>query len=207
MVRRRSLLLLEQNDWGEDTPLIQGLRAWRYYPLLREAVETLKLEALYHSPIHGSGHINRVLLMAGLIAWREGLEGEDARQYFRAASYHDVGRYFDGLDLTHGSRSAEQLAALTGVQGEALRELQGAVAAHSQPDAKLEEMVSAYHPSNLPRALELARLLKDADNLDRVRLGDLNPKFLRHDSAKALADFSHRLLAKDQQLKARLTSS
>ncbi len=204
MVQNRSLLLLEQADWGVDTPMIQGLRSWNHYPLLEEAIETLKLEALYRSRIHGSGHINRVLLMAGLIAWQEDLSQEDVRQYFRAAAYHDVGRVFDGLDLTHGARSAEKLAELTGVEGEPLRELKGAVAAHSQPDALLEETVAEYRPANLDRALELARLLKDADNLDRVRLGDLDPKFLRHRSAQALAEFSHRLLERDQALKAQL---
>ena len=39
--------------------------------------------------------------------------------------------------------------------------------------------------------------------LDRVRLGDLKEKFLRHDSAKALADFALRLLARDQLWKER----
>ncbi len=35
--------------------------------------------------------------------------------------------------------------------------------------------MASFHPPEPPRALELTRLLKDADNLDRVRLGDLDP--------------------------------
>lgn len=46
--------------------------------------------------------------------------------------------------------------------------------------------------------MALTRLLKDADNLDRVRLGDLDPKFLRHDSAKDLVGFAQRLFQRDQ---------
>ena len=125
------------------------------------------------------------------------------RQLFRAAAYHDVGRTFDGYDLDHGARSAQRLEELTGQTGEALAELQAAVTAHALPDARLEETVHAFHPADFDRAVELTRLLKDADNLDRVRLGDLKVKFLRHESAKNLADFALRLLARDQLWKER----
>jgi hypothetical protein len=36
-------------------------------------------------------------------------------------------------------------------------------------------------------------LLKDADGLDRVRLGDLRPEWLRHDEARAMVVFAQRL--------------
>lgn len=195
--------LLEYGDWETDAPLIQGLKEWPMYPLLLESYETLREDALYKSRVHGSGHIHRVLLFAALIAWKEGLEEEMVRQVFRAASYHDVGRTFDGYDLEHGARSAQRLEELTGQTGERLAELQAAVTAHALPDAKLEETVAAFHPADFERAVELTRLLKDADNLDRVRLGDLKEKFLRHASAKALADFALRLLARDQLWKER----
>lgn len=201
MIENRGLRLLECGEWREFEPLMEELRGWQYYHLLTEAMRSLKLDVLYHSKIHGSGHISRVLLMSGLIAKGENLDCEDVLQYFRAASYHDVGREHDGLDLTHGSRSALKLEAITGLTGEPLRELQGAVAAHSQPDYKLEEMVRSFEPEDFSRAVELARLLKDADNLDRVRLPDLNPDYLRHQSAKDLADFSYYLFDLDQELK------
>lgn len=199
--RRRSLLLLKQADWGEDSPMIENLRRWHYFPQVLEAIETLKVEALYCSPVHGSGHINRVLLLSALIAWREDLEESLLQQYLLVASYHDVGRISDGLDLDHGSRSALQLEALTGIGGERLLEMQGAVAAHSQADGKMTEMVQGFAPKDQARALELAGLLKDADNLDRVRLGDLNRNYLRHESAKELVGFAHRLFQLDQAFK------
>ena len=34
--------------------------------------------------------------------------------------------------------------------------------------------------------------------IDRVRLGDLNPRFLRHESAQALTGFARRLFQRDQ---------
>ena len=120
------------------------------------------------------------------------------RQVFRAASYHDVGRTFDGYDIYHGARSALRLAALTGQTGEALVELQAAVTAHSRPDREMASIVASFQPRDLPHAMALTRLLKDADNLDRVRLGDLDPKFLRHDSAKDLVGFAQHLFQRDQ---------
>lgn len=202
MEKNRILILLERGGWGQDKTLVEEFKLWRYYPIFWNAMEGLNEDALYKSRIHGSGHIHRVLFWAGLIAWLEDLAEEDVRQYFRVASYHDVGRTFDGLDLHHGSRSAEKLAELTGQKGEPLLELKAAVAAHSQPDDRMEEIIREYGPENFIRTVELTRLLKDADNLDRVRLGDLNPKFLRHESAKRLAEFSPRLFELDQLIKA-----
>ena len=203
MPENRMLSLLEQGDWESDAALIQGLQAWPLYPLLLETYESLQEDALYKSRVHGSGHIHRVLLFAALIAWQEALPEDLVSQLFRAAAYHDVGRTFDGYDLDHGARSAQRLEELTGQTGEALAELQAAVTAHALPDARLEETVHAFHPADFDRAVELTRLLKDADNLDRVRLGDLKVKFLRHESAKNLADFALRLLARDQLWKER----
>lgn len=203
MPENRMLSLLEQGDWESDAALIQGLQAWSLYPLLLETYKTLREDALYKSRVHGSGHIHRVLLFAALIAWQEDLPEDLTRQLFRAAAYHDVGRTFDGYDLDHGARSAQRLAELTGQTGDALAELQAAVTAHALPDARLEETVTSFHPADFDRAVELTRLLKDADNLDRVRLGDLKVKFLRHESAQGLADFALRLLARDQLWKER----
>ena len=190
--------LLAQGNWGEDQALLQGLRQWQYAPVLWQAYETLQEEALFHSQVHGPGHIHRVLLLAALLCWKEGAPEEMVRQVFRAASYHDVGRTFDGYDIYHGARSALRLAALTGQTGEALVELQAAVTAHSRPDRQMASIVASFQPRDLPHAMALTRLLKDADNLDRVRLGDLDPKFLRHDSAKDLVGFAQRLFQRDQ---------
>ena len=203
MPENRIAALLTSGDWGMDAPRIRSLQEWRLYPLLSETYRTMDEGALYRSRVHGSGHIHRVLLFAALIAWQERLDEDQTRQYFRAACYHDVGRTFDGYDIYHGARSALRLAQLTGCTGEDLTELQAAVTAHSRPDHDMESILHAFQPEDYNRTLQLARLLKDADNLDRVRLGDLKPKFLRHDSAKELVSFAPRLLQLDQAWKQR----
>ena len=203
MPENRMLSLLEMGDWGEDAALIQGLKEWEFYPLLLETYRTMDENALYKSRVHGSGHIHRTLLFAALISWKEGLAEEDVRQYFRAACYHDVGRTFDGFDLYHGVRSSLQLEDLTGQTGEALVELKAAVTAHAHPDSDMESILRSFQPEDYDRTVELTCLLKDADNLDRVRLKDLDAKFIRHQSAKELVPFAWRLLDLDQAWKNR----
>lgn len=201
MPENRMLALLERGDWGEDQARIDGLKQWRFYPLLLETYRTMDESALYKSRVHGSGHIHRTLFFAALIGWMEDIDETMARQLFRAASYHDVGRTFDGYDLDHGARSALRLEELTGQTGEALTQLKAAVTAHARPDEQMEEILASFHPADPERTRELTRLLKDADNLDRPRLGDLKTKYLRHDSAKALGDFAWRVFRLDQAWK------
>ena len=106
--------LLAQGNWGEDQALLQGLRQWQYAPVLWQAYETLQEEALFHSQVHGPGHIHRVLLLAALLCWKEGAPEEMVRQVFRAASYHDVGRTFDGYDICLNSDIISRVRNSTG---------------------------------------------------------------------------------------------
>lgn len=190
--------LLAQGNWGEDQALLQGLRQWQYAPVLWQPMRPCRRRLCF------TARCMAPATFTGFFSWRRCSAGRRVRrrrwsgQVFRAASYHDVGRTFDGYDIYHGARSALRLAALTGQTGEALVELQAAVTAHSRPDREMASIVASFQPRDLPHAMALTRLLKDADNLDRVRLGDLDPKFLRHDSAKDLVGFAQRLFQRDQ---------
>ncbi len=64
----------------------------------------------------------------------------------------------------------------------------------------MESILRAYEPRDYPRTLELTRLLKDADNLDRVRLGDLKTRYLRHQGAKDVEPFAWRLIEREKAL-------
>lgn len=200
-IRRRSLILLQGASWGEDAQRMDEFRQWDLYPLVLELIHDLNVDALYKSAVHGSGHINRTLVLAGLIAYREDLNEEILRQYLMSVSYHDIGRTFDGLDLEHGKRSADSLPDLVPFEGELLREMQAAVTAHSQPDEKMDDIIASYEVSDRTKTRRIATLLKDADNLDRVRLCDFNPAYLRNETAKELSDFTNRLFLLDQNLK------
>jgi hypothetical protein len=137
------------------------------------------------SEIHGIDHLARVFILQELICGLLEQQGKTVnREAVRwAAMAHDVGRLEDGLDLEHGKRSAQWIK-------ENLHE-------HMTPE--LLDMVTYtvhWHVPNDDEApvmtTELA-VLKDADGLDRVRLGDFDASFLRTTAALELVDTAKRL--------------
>ena len=179
------LELLAQGNWGQFQSRFDQLSAWTYYPLLLDTLMGLKQEALFVSHIHGLGHIERTILQGGFCAMEEALGEEDTRLLLECCSYHDVGRVDDWVDDLHGHRSAQRIGELTGRTGEELLLIQGAVDAHSRRDAVLEETVAGYGAQDRQRAIDLALRLKDADGLDRARLGDLDPRYLRRAGSRS----------------------
>ena len=93
-----------------------------------------------------------------------------------AAATHDVGRIDDGIDLEHGKRSAQWIR----------KNL------NDQMTPELLDMVTYIvhwhvpHDSEAPVMTTELKVLKDADGLDRVRLGDLDTRYLRTDASKGL---------------------
>lgn len=100
-----------------------------------------------------------------------------------AAATHDVGRIDDGIDLEHGTRSAKWIKNNLSDQmsPELLDKVTYIVHWHVPPDAEAPVMT-----------IEL-KVLKDADALDRVRLGDLDISYLRTDVATGLVDLAEDL--------------
>ena len=186
--------LLRSTDWEEDAPLVTSFLSSPQFRLLEEALAGLKREALYMSRVHGVGHIERTMVHGAMCAWAEKLSEADTRLLLTMCSYHDTGRICDYLDGAHGRRSAEKLAALTGLAGEDLREAMAGIEAHSVSDKLMEGILASYAPENLPRARMLAQMLKDADGLDRVRIDDLNVSYLRRAPSRERGRFARKLL-------------
>lgn len=193
------LNLLQAGVWGSYAPHFQRLSRWEHYPMLLQTLEQLDHSVLFVSKMHGLGHIERTILQGGFCAMEEGLDRSDTALLLLACSYHDVGRQDDWVDDLHGWRSAQCIGAITGRTGEDLKLLQGAVDAHSRKEAVLRETVAGYHPADLNRAVRLAQLLKDADGLDRVRLGDLDPSYLRRETSRSRAGLAFEVYRRYQQ--------
>jgi len=182
--------------WAEGNAKIKALTQSEYLPLLLEAYETLDTAALFRSRTHGRGHIERTMLLGALIAHGEALPADITRLLLLCCSYHDVGRINDWVDNQHGQRSADKI--LSGPLQMKFSRFSAldfsialaAISAHSISDMQLEPMMNLYSiPAGLrPRCRLLAHRLKDADNLDRVRIHDLDPRHLRCPTAIALAD-------------------
>ncbi len=191
--------LLTAPDWGEYQPLVNRLFRWSGYLLFRQTALDLDDSILFASPIHGPGHIYRTLCHGAFCALEEPLSPQDTRLLLLACAYHDVGRENDTLDELHGWRAAQRLPAITGLTGEDLKLVQAAVDAHSRSDAALGPTVEGYHLADLRRGLTLAELLKDADGLDRVRIWDLNPAYLRRETSRQRAAFAKELYLRYQR--------
>lgn len=185
------MLGLLQDDWGQYSELLSRLKAWEHYALLLSRLGELRHDALYKSPIHGLGHIERTMLFGAIIAMEEGLNAHDTEILLLCCSYHDVGRINDFWDTEHGGRSALKIEELTGLAGEDLKLAQAAVEAHSIPDAYREDVVARYNTEDFERAMDIAGMLKDADGLDRVRISDLDPIFLRRKCSPKYENFAY----------------
>lgn len=194
------LTLMKENNWGPHAPLMDRLNAWVYWPLFLEKLKGLDHDALYDSHIHGLGHIERTMLHGAFCAMEEPLSERDTELLLECCSYHDVGRIDDSWDEEHGHRSAGQLAALTGRSGEELKMMQAAVDAHSRRDSHLMPTLERYGLAESERALTLALLLKDADGLDRVRIWDLDVRYLRRAASKRREYFAEYLYEHYQAL-------
>ncbi len=171
---------------------IKAMMKTRFGTQLLLAYATLQRSELYDSRWHGQGHIERVILLGGLIAMGEQFPERDTKLTLFACSYHDIGRIDDSKDDDHGTRSAERLISrgiidmLSPVSDAETAIVRAAIATHSMHDSSLEANMKKYGvpAEEEARCRRICWCLKDADNMDRVRLNDLDPRFLRLESSK-----------------------
>lgn len=143
------------------------------------------------STIHGQAHVSRVMVHAFRLIDATGWIDE-APRLWAAVYLHDLARTHDGLCYRHGGdamkkfRTLPELRALFsrgGVTADDYDAIKTAVTHHSLPNE-----LDRGHPH-----WRLTSLLKDADGLDRVRLGDLDRRYLRHPQARTMVEFAQTL--------------
>ena len=160
------------------------------YEFLLRAYGRLDTARLYESDYHGPGHIGRVMLLGAIIAMQQRFTARETELLLIACAYHDIGRINDYRDEHHGRRAADMLPEIPGlgVTADELTCIQAAVATHSTDDEKIDAFAGAYGVAAETGALcrRLCKGLKDADNLDRVRIGDLDTRHLRFPESKRM---------------------
>jgi hypothetical protein len=143
------------------------------------------------STLHGQAHVSRVMVHAFRLLEATGWS-EEAPRLWAAVYLHDIARTHDGQCYRHGGDAMKRLETLPQV-----RELfaQGGV---QDSDYALIHTAVVHH--SLPKELDrdhphwrLTSLLKDADGLDRVRLGDLDAQYLRNPQARDMIEFAEAL--------------
>jgi hypothetical protein len=156
---------------------------------LRKFIEVLVLKPFHFdhpSDLHGINHTYRVMALGWYLSLESGHEAL-AGAVLAAAFVHDMARKHDGYCTEHGRWAAEKKLSLFeplflqhGIQPEFLDRIHTAIVYHS-----LREELKPEHPAFL-----LTSILKDADALDRIRLGpeNLDPRYLRLKESHAMIE-------------------
>ena len=144
-------------------------------PLPLSKMVPLPEDFRHPSTLHGQAHVTRVIVHATLLVAATGRH-DLGRCLWAAVFLYDFARTHDGVCHRHGADAAQRLRnqpalrdrlAEAGVNSDDYPAIEAAVTAHSAP-----KEVSSDHPHRA-----LIALLKDAHGLDRVRLGDLDPRY------------------------------
>lgn len=107
----------------------------------------------------------------------------------KSAVYHDIGRTHDHTCYVHGKDSVKKLYEINGfsnIDNEYNEILKYIIENHCINDETAFNNINKYKIQDKDRALFLLRIFKDADNLDRVRIKDLDIKYLREAESKKL---------------------
>ena len=149
-------------------------------------------ELFWHaSDLHGQAHVSRVMVHAIRLIEATGQHAL-APRLWAAVFLHDLARRHDGVDHRHGADAVRRLREEPALQA---RLAEAGLVASDYP--AIEAAVTEHSaPKEVARNHEhwpLIALLKDADGLDRVRLGDLDVRYLRHREAKTILRFAQAL--------------
>jgi len=147
--------------------------------------------------IHGIGHTRRVLIHSLEIADELAMSDREREAVFHAALWHDIGRTHDHADYYHGAKSAGKVVGL-GLHDKVpheIRELALFAVTHHSGSEEHAELGAGWMPDPVA-TLRVFRVLKDADGLDRVRLGDLDASYLRHEVSRVRIERAWELLAR-----------
>lgn len=147
------------------------------------------------SSIHSFGHCERVLLHSLIIGESEfGDNRKSLTALAHASVFHDTRRIDDYRDTGHGARAAvyykhfcQERSDITYMPEAALM-----MKYHDIDDDASKKAIAKEYVGELSDMYRLYNIFKDADALDRWRLGPLglDPKFLRTSKAKTMSDFA-----------------
>ena len=191
----RLIDILENEEWIRKYDFYEEFMKSSYYKYLIDSYNKLNREILFKSHIHGPDHIERVIFFSHLLAFLNELDFYDLDVLRNAASLHDTKRRDDSYDPGHGPRAAIESISYSYAREEDRKIIQAVIAAHSPEDEAMEKIVTNFigPEDDFERAMFLAKLFKDADALDRVRINHLDPKYLRNSHSKDLVDLAYDL--------------
>lgn len=192
------------------------------YTLLRDIKQVYRkvsrqylkpLTEWYYGGDHDIRHIARVVILTQIYCHhsKDEVSSNDKAVLLYAALLHDIGRDNDGEDDSHGRKSLDfieendiTLSGLTTVRkGHSKFIADFLIEYHCRDDRVGEKAITTLAPysnwtkSQQEHVLHLYRIFKDMDGLDRVRLRDFDPEYLRTDFAKKLPFIAAKLQKSD----------
>ncbi|MDD0824041.1 HD domain-containing protein [Mannheimia sp. AT1] len=190
MKRKLEKALLSQIPAEQAELALVRYRYW--YNFLYHQVE-FNIE----SKLHGVVHSSRVLLYAVILGYRLNLNEQELDTLCWSATFHDSYRYDDGADIGHGERASTYYRQYCQQHQLAVNEI--AICLMKCHD-RVDDFGIQYITKHLPNdaeAIRLYKIFKDADGLDRFRLGEqyFNPAYLRTSEAKQLVNFAQNIVA------------
>lgn len=151
------------------------------------------------SEIHAAEHCERVLLYALIIG--EKIFGDNDRiltALAHASIFHDTRRQDDYLDTGHGARAAIYYRQFCNDNEgiEYMPEAALMMKYHDIEDMRGKVGIKMEYNGSLPTMLKLYDIFKDADALDRWRLGSrgFDTRYLRTEPAKNMIKYSKRIV-------------
>lgn len=169
----------------------------RWYAFMENNVEFWLPDSEWHT----KSHCARVLLLALLIGHQKGLSDEEKDALGMAAVFHDSRRLDDGIDKGHGGRAGAYYKDYCHELDLPYDEQTYYITYYHDQDDSLGLAEMAKLPEIRARGVLLYQIFKDADALDRFRLGPdaLNVNFLRTEEAHRLVNFAKDLLEKSRE--------
>lgn len=185
--------------------VISDFRKSEYSKYYFEYRNLIKPEHFFHPKgIHGVLHSKRVLLINLILAFYNNLSEDDVDILCTAAVYHDIGRNHDGSCIEHGIFSMEKikLLKLLDIYEEDFEILKFIIENHCKSDFKSKACINNIEDKN--RCIILYDIFKDSDGLDRVRIKDLNPLYLRNSFSKKLVNIVQEIYGLGKDFEKRL---
>lgn len=147
-------------------------------------------QELFNTGVHDYHHSLRVLYWTLVLSDKLDLPDKDKKILIQAALLHDIGRVHDYVDINHGRRAVEK------IEFEELNPLE-----LSNKDLDIVNKIIYNHciddnkiKEDNDYVLKLIRVFKDCDALDRVRIADLDPNYLRFEESKNLINYAEELI-------------
>ena len=187
-------MLLPQAEFDRLPPNVKPLFS-KWATFLHEMVDFIMPDSLFHA----APHCERVLLYALIIGEKIlGNNPEALETLAHAAIFHDTRRLDDYLDTGHGARGAvhyEQQCR----EDSSLKfhpESVYLMRYHDLDDEIGIKAISSHFSQGKELPLTLYSIFKDADALDRWRLGPrgLDPRYLRTKEARQMTEFSRNIV-------------